>query len=111
MAQRRSEVLPERRIHAWIVGREQQRQHEHQSGDAGRAHQYAAHQRDAYQQFTISYQKRDRRGMRQYESLEQTGHERVSAMLDEAVDPHLESAVQSELRAKNLVLPENQKEH
>ena len=111
MAQGGAEVLPERRARTGIVGGKEQRQHEDETADACRAHQYTKDECNSDGKFRISHQKSDRRGMREHEAAKHRGHERVGTTVKKSVNPILETAVKCELRAKYFVLAENQEEN
>ena len=62
-----------------------------------------AHQAQPIGQFTISHEKRYRRRMRQYEIPQYAGHERISRLLQESVDPKFKSAAHCKLRAERCI--------
>lgn len=111
MTQAGAEVLPEGRSRTGIVGRKEHGQHEDEPADACWAHEDAEDESKPNGEFRVSHQESDRRGVRKHESAKHRGHERVGAALEESVDPILEAAVKSELRAENFVLAENQEEY
>src|SRR6266404_5079152 len=94
-----------------IVGRKQQRQHIKKSEKAGRTNPYPDQERHTDCQLAVSHQECDCRSVRKNKSAKHRNHEWISAVFQEFVDPELKSAVQRELRAKNLVLAENQKQN
>jgi hypothetical protein len=67
--------------------------------------------READGEFAVSDEKSDGRGVRQDEAAKNRGHERICAALgEEFAYPELKAAVQSELRAENFVLAEDEEE-
>ena len=106
-----TEVFPERRLGAWIIGRKEQREHVEQAEETGRAHANSQKQSDADGQFAIGDQKSDGCGMRKHEAAQNRHHERIGAVREEAVDPELKPAVKCELSSENFVLSKNEKEN
>lgn len=107
-----AEVLPEGHARARIIGGKQESEHKDQTAQAGWADQDAERQGEADGKLAIGDQERDGGGVREDEPFQDGDHERVGAALgEEFVDPELKAAVQSELRAENLVLAEDQKKY
>ncbi len=105
-----SEVLPEGRGGSWVVGGEQERCHVDQSEEACGSRERSEEKRDADGEFSVGDEEGDGGCVRENDSLQDRQHERVGAVLDEAVDPVLEASVQGELRAEDFVLSEDQEE-
>src|SRR6266849_4152382 len=108
MAQRDSEVLPERSMGSGVVRRKKQRQHEDESANTRWPHQHAQNERDPNRQLAVRHQEGNRRRVRQHELPQHRFHEGICPSLEEFVDPVLESAAQREFRPENLVLPKNE---
>lgn len=111
MTQAGAEVLPEGCSCTGIIGRKEQRQHEEETADAGGAHQNSQEKRSANGEFRVGNQKSNRRSVREHEAAKHRRHERVDTTLKKSVNPILETAVKSELRAKYFALPEDQEEN
>ena len=110
MIQRRSEILPECGVGAWVVRREQQRQHVSQTTHAGGTDQHSKHKRETDCQLATSYEDRKKLRVRQHEVSQDRCHERIRPVSEETVDPELKTAVQRELRAEDFVLGKNQEQ-
>lgn len=103
--------MPDRRGCAGIVGREEQGEHEDEAAQARGADEDAKRESDADGQLAIGHEEGDGRGVREDETAENRSHERVgAALLEEAVNPELKAAMQSELSAEDFVLAEDQEE-
>jgi len=102
--------VPERRAGAWVVRGKQQRKHIKQAEGACKANADSQRQGDSDGEFSVGGKESDRASVGKYEISQNRGHERVGAVLEEAVDPSFESAMQGELRAEDFVLGENQKQ-
>ncbi len=87
MIQRRSEVLPRCSACAWIVRREQERQHISQTNHAGRTNQNPKHQRQTNRKFPVRYQKRKKPRVRQHEVSQYRRDERIRTLSKKTVDP------------------------
>ena len=107
MIQRRSEILPERGMGAWVVRREQQRKHVSQTTHTGGTDQNSKHKRQTDRQLAISYEQRKKLRMRQHEVSQDRCHERIRTVSEETVDPELKPASPSKLRAKDFVFGED----
>src|SRR5258708_5845907 len=111
MVQRSPKILPHRRPRPRIIRRSQQRQHVQQSKRAGPPHPNSQRQRNPNRQLPIRHQKRNRPRMWQHKPPQNRRHERIRPTLQKLVNPKFKSPVQSKLRSKNFVLPENQKQY
>jgi hypothetical protein len=110
MVQRSTEILPEGCVWAGVVRGEEQREHEENSEQASGAHEDSRHKRQADGQFAVGHQKGDRGGMGKNEIAKDGNHEGIGALGEKAVDPELKATAESELRAEDFVLGEEQKE-
>ena len=110
MAEARTEILPKRRCRAGIVRRNKQREHVDESANARRAHEDTENERDSDGELPVGHQKGDRCCVRQHEAAKHRGHEGVGSSFEKFIDPELETAVKSELRAEDLVFAEDQKQ-
>jgi len=109
MIERSSEELPERSVSTGVVGREQQRKHVDQPESAGNPNPNSKYERQPDRQLTVCNEESDRCRMRQHKLLQHWDHERIGLpILQEPIDPRLESAMQRELGAKDLVLAEDE---
>ena len=107
MIQRRSEILPECGVGAWVVRREQQRQHVSQTTHTGGTDQHSKHKRETDRQLAISYEGRKKLRMRQHEVSQDRCHEPIRTVSEETVDPELKPAAPGKLRAKDFVFGED----
>ena len=87
MIQRRSKILPRCSVCAWIVRREQERQHINQTNHAGGTNQNAKHQRQANRKFSIRYQKRKKTRVRQHEVSQYRRDKWIRTLSKKTVDP------------------------
>ena len=110
MAQAASEVFPEARSGAGVVGGEEQGQHEDETEGAGNAHEQSENEGKPNGQFTVGYQVGQRLGMREDEATQNGLHEGVNALFQELHDPELEAAVAREFRAEDFVLTEDEEQ-
>src|SRR4029077_15924966 len=106
MIQRRSEIVPECGVGAWVVRRRQQRQNVSQTTPARGTDQHSKHKRETDRQLAISYEERKKLRMRQHEVSQDRCHERIRTVSEETVDPELKPAP-SKLRAKDFVFGED----
>jgi len=111
MAEACAEVLPEGCSRTGIIRREEQREHEQEGAEACGAHQDAENEREPDRQFTISHQEGHARGVPEDKAAKNGRHERVSASLEEFVDPELKAAMKSKCCAENFVLAKNQEKN
>src|SRR6185369_17524530 len=101
-------VLPERRVRPWVVGREQQRDHVHHSKPTRQAHENARNETDADSKFAISHKERNGSRVWKNQTAQHRHHERISTVLQKAIDPELKPAAESELAAKDFVLTKDE---
>jgi len=111
MTQACAEVLPEGRSRTGIVRREEHGEHQEETAEACGTHQDAQNEPEPDGQFAVRYQEGDARSVRKDKATENGRHERVSASLEEFVDPELKAAVKMKCCAENLVLAENHKKN
>ena len=111
MAQACAEVLPEERSSTGIVRREEHREHEEETAEACRTHEDTGNEREPNRQFTVGDQESDAGGVREDEAAEDGHHERISASIEEFVDPELKSAVESKCCPEDFVFAEDQEKN
>jgi len=105
------EVLPEHRIRARVIRREQEGQHVEQSAAASDANPQPEHEREPNGELAVCYEERDRVAVRQYEASEDRHHEGIRAVLrKKPLDPALEATAKHEFTSEDLVLAECQEE-
>ena len=111
VVQRRPEILPQGCIGSRVVRRKQKSQHVYETERAGESDANARDEGHPYRELSICGEKSDRCAMRQHDALEYRDHKRISStVLEEAIDPSLETTTQREFRPKYFVLSKNQKQ-
>src|SRR5207245_10633735 len=104
--------VPEGGLRSRGKGGEQQRQTKEEPTERRGAHQDAEGEREPDRQFTIGYEESDGSGVREDEAAKNGRHEWIRpAFGEEFVNPELKSAMQSKLRAENLVFAKDQEQN